>query len=237
MKSSVREIEAALVEHVTPGRAEKEKSYLKSALRHLGVPVPAVRKVAKRFAKGLAREAGVALAEALWREPVHELRMCAVEVLSARKKTLTFEDLPLLERMIRESKTWALVDPLAIDLVGHLVTAHPEASAPELDRWNADEDFWIRRSSMLALLRPLRKGGGDWKRFVRYADATLHEKEFFVRKAIGWVLREAGKQDPERVRAYVEPRVDRISGVSIREAVKPLSEDDRARLMAAYRSR
>lgn len=237
MKSSVRQIESALREHATPGRAEKEKAYLKSELRHLGVPMPAIRKVAKRFAKGLEREATLALADALWAEPVHELRVCAVEVLSARKKTLTLEDLPRLERMIREAKTWAMVDPLAIDLVGGLVAAHPERTTARLDRWIADDDFWIRRSAMLALLRPLRRGEGDWDRFVRYADATLHEKEFFVRKAIGWVLREAGKKQPDRVRAFVEPRVDRISGVSIREAVKPLDEQDRERLMAAYRAR
>ena len=90
---------------------------------------------------------------------------------------------------------------------------------------------------MLALLRPLRKGEGDWERFVRYADATLHEKEFFVRKAIGWVLREVGKERPDRALAFVEPRVARISGVSIREAVKPLEPQDRERLMAAYRAR
>ena len=62
-----------------------------------------------------------------------------------------------------------------------------------LDRWSRDEDFWIRRSAMLALLLPLRDGGGDWARFAGYADRLLEEKEFFIRKAICWVLRETSK--------------------------------------------
>jgi len=62
-----------------------------------------------------------------------------------------------------------------------------------LDRC-CDDDFWLRRSAMLGLLRPLRAGGGDFERFARYADAMLEEKEFFVRKAIGWVLREVAKR-------------------------------------------
>ena len=100
-----------------------------------------------------------------------------------------------------------------------------------------DEDFWIRRSALLALLVPLRRGGGDPDRFFRYADRLLAEREFFVRKAIGWVLREAGKRRPAEVAAWLGPRTHRASGVTMREAVKYLSEADRAALLTAYRAR
>ena len=73
---------------------------------------------------------------------------------------------------------------------------------------------------MPALLLPLRRGEGDWERFAGYADAMLDEREFFFRKAIGWVLREVSKKHPERVRGFVKPRTGRKSGVTIGEAVK-----------------
>ena len=71
-------------------------------------------------------------------------------------------------------------------------------------------------------------------RFLARADRMLEEKEFFIRKAIGWVLREAGKKRPDEVAAWLAPRTDRASGVTMREAVKYLTPADADRLMAAY---
>jgi 3-methyladenine DNA glycosylase AlkD len=141
-------------------------------------------------------------------------------------------DIDLVEQLLRESRTWALVDPLAITVVGRLFSEHSELE-DTLDRWSKDDDFWIRRSAMLALLKPLRSGGGDWARFTRYADAMLEEKEFFIRKAIGWILREAGKKNPDRVAEWIIPRAKRASGITIREAVKPLSPAQREAVLRA----
>jgi 3-methyladenine DNA glycosylase AlkD len=122
----------------------------------------------------------------------------------------------------RESRTWALVDGLSVSVMGALVERHPEL-APVLDRWAVDDDFWLRRAALLALLVPLRQGRGDFDRFGRYADAMLDEREFFIRKAIGWVLRETARKRPDLVYDWLLPRAVRASGVTIREAIKPLS--------------
>lgn len=161
--------------------------------------------------------------------------MAAAFLLDLHHRLLSAADLPLLERLIRESRTWALVDGLAGDVVGRLLLADPNTPA-SLDRWATDDDFWVRRSALLAHLRRLRAGDelGD---FGRYADAMLDEREFFIRKAIGWVLREAAKRRPDAVIAWLEPRVPRASGVTMREAVKYLPSPDAERLMAAYRAR
>jgi 3-methyladenine DNA glycosylase AlkD len=105
-----------------------------------------------------------------------------------------------------------------------------------LNGWSTDGDFWIRRSSLLAELQQLR-ARADLAPFLRRADGMLDEKEFFIRKAIGWVLREIGKRRPAEVVAWLEPRTDRASGVTMREAVKYLPPADAARLMAAYREK
>jgi hypothetical protein len=109
-------LERRLTELGTSERAAKERAYLKSELRHLGVSVPAIRSAAAELLGGhpdLDRAGILALVEALWSEPVHERRMAAVEVLDARSQVLVPEDLPLLERLLRDARTWALVDGLA----------------------------------------------------------------------------------------------------------------------------
>ena len=177
----------------------------------------------------------VALVRILWGKPVFERRMVAVLLLEAFQKMMQPADIALLERLIRQSKTWAFVDELAIAITGPLVERSPELLRI-LDRWAEDDDFWIRRSAMLALLRPLRRGGGDFRRFARYAERMLEDREFFIRKSIGWVLRETGKPQPDTVYAWLLPRTARASGVTVREAVKYLSSAQRAAVLAAYQS-
>lgn len=83
------------------------------------------------------------------------------------------------------------------------------------------------------LLVALRRGAGDFERFARYADAMLDEQEFFIRKAIGWVLRDTGRKRPDLVFDWLLPRAARASGVTVREAVKPLTDAQRAAILAA----
>jgi 3-methyladenine DNA glycosylase AlkD len=102
------------------------------------------------------------------------------------------------------------------------VASNAAATSATLDEWNEDPDsFWVRRAAMLCLLDPLRTGG-DWCRFVRYATSNLDDGEFFIRKAIGWVLREVSKRRPELVAEFVDQHGSQMSGVTMREATKYL---------------
>ena len=218
-----------------PERAEKERAYLKSDLVHYGVSVPDIRRVAKAALRDqgpVGHDDLIALVETLWAEPVHERRMACVELLDASGAVLGPDDMTLLERLLREARTWAIVDGLAASVAGTLVDREPTAAAV-LDRWAVDDDFWIRRSALLVLLVPLRRGAGDFDRFGRYAGGMLEETEFFIRKAIGWVLRDTGRKRPEMTYEWLLPRAHRASGVTIREAIKPLSDTQRAAILAA----
>ena len=230
---------AHLREVGTEDRAANEKRYLKSDLEFYGARVPEIRKAAKaalRAAKPVEHDDFIALLEELWSEPVHEMRMAAVQLAYARTDHFELDDLSLLERMLREGKTWAYVDTLAAGVVGPLLDRHPDGDAI-LDRWSEDDDFWIRRSALLAHLGPLRRGEGDWDRFTRYADAMLEETEFFIRKAIGWVLRDAARERPQMVYDWILPRAQRASGVTIRETVRHLPEAMATQVMERYRAR
>jgi 3-methyladenine DNA glycosylase AlkD len=231
-------IDVELRRHRNPARAPAEKAYLKSDLEFLGVGLPAMRetvRTVKHENSGLDRQALVALVRTLWSRPVFERRMTGVLLLEAFQPLLQPADMTLLEQLIRESKTWAFVDELAVAIVGPLVERSSELLLV-LDRWALDDDFWLRRSAMLTLLRPLRRGDGDFTRFARYAQAMLHEREFFIRKAIGWVLRETAKKRPDLVYQWILPRCTVASGVTVREAVKYLSPGQRADVLDAYAS-
>ena len=240
MRHLADQLEAELRAMGTAARAAQEKRYLKSDLEHLGVTVPALRKVVVAFLRAhpdFARDDVLGLARALWKKPIHERRAAAVEVLELRKNLLQPEDIHLVEEFLRESRGWALVDNLAASVAGDLVERFPKKLGAVLDRWAKDRDFWLRRSALLALLLPLRRGAGDFERFCGYADGMLEEKEFFIRKAIGWVLRETAKKTPERVVAWLLPRAARASGLTVREACKHLPAHDKERILAAHASR
>ena len=232
------DIERALSAGATPERAAASKAYLKIDLTFTGASVPQVRSAVRQWRRAqpaLDRSHLLAVVSYLWARPVFECRLAAVLMLTDRLTLLESADLGLVERLLRDSRTWALVDSLAADVAGSLVTRFPEKCA-ELDRWAKDQDFWIRRSAILALLVPLRRGDmTQFDRFGRYADQMLAEREFFIRKAIGWVLRETSKKRPDLVTRWLAPRAGRASGVTMREAVKYLPAADRDALMAAYR--
>lgn len=222
-------LDAALRDHANPERAEKEKQYLKSDLAHYGVPVPTIHQVATRQSRTLDRPSLLTTVTSLWDEPagspVHERRFLAADLLANRPDLLTPTDVALLERLLRQARTWAIIDTLAPRVVGPLAERYSDDMTPVLDDWASDDDFWLRRSALLAHLIPLRDGRGDWERFARYADQLLTDREFFVAKALGWVLRDTGRRRPELVLEWVRPRVAGMSAVTLREALKPFQPD------------
>ena len=239
MQGMADRLEQRLRGAADPERAEGEKRYLKSDLEFLGATMRQIRAAvseAAREQRAMTHDELLALADALWAVPMFERRMAAILVLDRFARLLSVVDVPLIERLLRESGTWALVDPLATDVLGGLVGRDPDGMTPILDRWASDGDFWIRRSSLLAELRPIR-AGATLDRFLDRADPMLEEGEFFIRKAIGWVLREAGKRRPAEVTVWLAPRTHRSSGVTMREAVKYLPAADQERLTAAYREK
>jgi len=229
------EIERTLAPLGTRRRAEGSKAYLKSDLLFLGNDTATIRLAARAWRAAHADwdvDALCALTEALWRREVFELRSFALVLLVRQAPEFAPRHLGFIERLLRDSHTWALVDEIAPRLVGPLLERHPREVGREVDRWARDPDFWMRRAAVLALLLPARRGEADWQRFGRYADPLLEDGEFFIRKAIGWVLREAATREPDRVVAFVTPRVARLSGVTWREATRKLPARERRRLDA-----
>jgi 3-methyladenine DNA glycosylase AlkD len=249
------QLEDRLAQVATPGRADQERRYLRSDLTHLGTAVPTIRRTVRSFDREhprVDRDGLWSLVTALWDHPltapVHERRMAAVELLVHHVRLLDATDAPELERLLRESRTWALVDGLAVQVVGALVLADDAGWDATLHRWAVDDDRWVRRAALLAHLPGLRRVDASrvtsdgppaptvaevFDRFGALADPMLDERDPFVRKAIGWVLREAGRRHPQLVTGWLLPRANRASGLTVREAVRHLEGGDREAILAA----
>jgi 3-methyladenine DNA glycosylase AlkD len=210
---------------------------MKSALRFHGVDAAQVKaETASYYATPPQRDALVADATALFATDGFELRWAACTLLERYEQLLAAADLPWLIELARTGACWAHVDHLATRVIDPVLERDGRIS-PRLRAWARDDDFWIRRVALLGQLRALRRGEGDFALFAELAVPMLPEREFFIRKAIGWVLREVSKQRPALVRDFVVAHAPRCSGVTWREAIKYLpprmrSAAERARASA-----
>ncbi len=222
----------------TAERAAGQKAYLKSKLAFHGVTVPFIRKTAKAFhreRRDLGRDDLLALTADLWATSYHDLRSLAIALLELYGDVLLASDMAVVEDLLRCCHTWDHVDWLSIKVAGHLASCHDRAKQV-LPVWSDDESFWLRRAALLALLTPLRAGRGDFELFARLAAGMVAEKEFFIRKAIGWVLREVAKQRPELTYAFLSEHIERVSGLTLREGAKYLSAVQQEALRERYRT-
>lgn len=196
---------------------------MKSALRFHGVDAATVRATSAAFCKAhaLDHDALVGVVDALYATDWFDLHSAAIGVLERMRALVGRDDAAWLIALVRQSACWAHVDWLATKIVPH---ALPDAPGTLLRRWARDDDFWVRRTALLAQLDVLRAGGGDFALFAELAVPMLGEKEFFIRKAIGWILRDTSKKRPELVRDFVAEHGSKMSGLTLREATRRLPE-------------
>jgi 3-methyladenine DNA glycosylase AlkD len=216
-------IRSGLQAAADPVRAAGAQAYLKSEMPSLGVGVPQVRRIVKAAAAGLPPatiDELKATVLQLWRGATwREERYAAIDLTGLRLAAGQPGMLAVYEEIIRSGAWWDLVDGVAHRL-GGLLQAHREEVTPVLRRWSTDPDFWIRRASITAQLGA--KSATDTALLASVIEANVADREFFIRKAIGWALREYAKTDPDWVRAFVQRHGEELSPLSRREALRNL---------------
>ena len=217
-------VRAALAEVADPARAPGMQAYMKSAMPYLGVSAVPLRQVCKTLFKGLAwadAETWQRDVLALWRgAEFREERYAAFELTGVKAAAL-FHDLsalPMYEEMIVTGAWWDFVDAIAGQRLWTILENEGEAMKRAMLAWSKDRDMWKRRSAILCQLRA--KQLTDLELLYACIEPSLDSKEFFLRKAIGWALRQYAWTDPAEVRRYVARQQDRLSGLSRREALK-----------------
>jgi 3-methyladenine DNA glycosylase AlkD len=220
-------------------RAKNEKAYLYSDLKHYGVSVWQRRKFLKKynpFLKSLTKKQALSLAKKLWQSPYFEIRMLALEILNLHSNELNINDMPLIEKLMRESRGWVFLDSLIIPLMPGILKKDKKAYL-YLKKWINDDDYWVRRSALLAQLLFFREGSGDRQLFFDFARSQFDESwidknykdalerkraRFFIRKAIGWTLRDMSLKNPQVVYKFLKKNKSQMSGLSFREASRRL---------------
>lgn len=212
-----------LSEAADPAKAAPMAAYLKTDMPFYGaqkaVRVPVHREAVRCFPPADRSEYRRAVL-ALWNQPHREERYLAIDYARSFPKFVTLASVPLYRRMIVEGAWWDLVDTLAIHLVGQVLLNQREVATPKITAWIDDPDMWLRRSAIIGQIA--HKQATDTDLLFDACARRMHETEFFIRKAIGWALREYAKTDPLAVIAFVTEHRDALSGLSFREATKHL---------------
>ena len=212
-----------LSEGADPAKAAPMAAYLKTDTPFYGaqkaVRVPVHREAVRCFPPADRSEYRRAVL-ALWNQPHREERYVAIDYARSFPKYITPASVPLYRRMIVEGAWWDFVDSLAIHLVGQVLLNQREATTPKVTAWIDDPDMWLRRSAIIGQIT--HKQATDTDLLFDACARRMHETEFFIRKAIGWALREYAKTDPSAVIAFVTEHRDALSGLSFREATKHL---------------
>ena len=222
----VQRLRSALWMRADASRAVQMQAYMKSEMPFLGVPAPGVRAVC-RAAFAAVRPGGPdvwrSTVIALWREATYrEERYAALELLEHPhyRPYRTMDILPLYEELVVTGAWWDTGDVIAAHGLGELLLQAPVAMAAEMRRWARDHNVWKRRSAILCQLSL----GADTDRQLLFdcIGPSVGERSFFLRKAIGWALREYGLTDPQAVAAYVGAHAGSLSALSKREALRRL---------------
>jgi 3-methyladenine DNA glycosylase AlkD len=206
-----------------PGRATGMQAYMKSVMPYHGVRMPDLRVICKRVFDehplGSCKEWQAAVL-GLWRGArFREERYAAMELAAHRRhrECRTPAILPMYEEMIVTGAWWDYVDEIA-HLVGQLLRSNPKQMRPVMRAWSKDRDLWKRRVSIICQLS--FKQDTDLELLYSNIEPNLADRDFFIRKAIGWALRQYAWTDPREVARYVRANEARLSGLSRREALK-----------------
>lgn len=205
---------------------QSDRIWMEGYMRHLfpfyGVKSQPRKEIVKSSVKQFpiqSKSELITTFETLWKEEKRELHHIAMDLGERYKKFFDASSLSFFEKMICKNSWWDSIDRIAPTLVGSLLQKHPEL-VPEMDRWIEDENMWIRRSALIYQLKYKEKT--NEKRLFTYCESRMHEEDFFIRKAIGWVLRQYARTNPKSVHKFVEKNRSELSPLSYREASKYL---------------
>ncbi|GAA4088303.1 DNA alkylation repair protein [Streptomyces shaanxiensis] len=211
---------AAYTAAADPERAVAARAYMKDVAPFLGIPTPERRALSRTVVQGTPRPTETdctAVALRCWQLPEREYHYFAVDYLRRHVGRCSSGFLPVARHLITTVSWWDTVDALAAHVVGGLVAADPELTA-DMDGWIVDDDLWVARTALLHQLR--YKENTDTERLFAYCLRQSAHPDFFIRKAIGWCLREYAKTDPDAVRDFLARERGRFAPLSVREALK-----------------
>lgn len=227
----ITQLEKALRSKGNATDAGAMKRYVRDKFEFYGLKSPIRRGIMKGILAGkdnglLAKDVRE-FAQMLWGKPRRELQYIAMEFLAKHRKILCEnqadfeENIEFFKMLVTSKSWWDTVDMVAYKLVGYLVQTHPTKGKPVMLEWISSDDMWMRRTAILHQL--CCKESTDEDMLFQFCLARCHEQEFFIRKAIGWSLRDYARAKPNKVKKFLQQHKDSLSKLSFNEAAKHLN--------------
>lgn len=230
-KTLIALVQKELHARANAGKAKEMQAYMRTEMPFYGVQkperTPIYRQVASEFCPASPAEYEKYVL-ALWNLPHREEKYIALDYACRFKSMITPERMPLFRKLIEEGAWWDFVDVVAVNLVGQILLQNREKTKKLIDLWGDDDDMWIRRTSIIC--HNHHKEQTDHRQLFSTCTRLMPEKEFFIRKAIGWALREYSYHAPDAVIDFVTKNESALSPLSYREAVKALVRNGKFRI-------
>jgi 3-methyladenine DNA glycosylase AlkD len=215
-----RDVRGALEPLANAKLAAGMHAYMRGRFEYLGIQTPirraAVAPLIKAFKPADAAELRKA-ADGLWQMREREYQYVAADLLARYEAVLSLDDLPWLLSLAEDKSWWDTVDCI-VKVVGKIVRRSGTKGKRAMDAAVKHKNFWVRRIAMLHQLG--LRDEVDTDRLFRYAELLAEEKEFFIRKAIGWALRDYAWHDWRAIEKFLKSAQGRLSGLTVREASK-----------------
>jgi 3-methyladenine DNA glycosylase AlkD len=217
-------IRSALASAGDPVRAEGQQRYMKSAMPYRGLTSAELKALLRPLLAAYepaSRAAWEATVRELWDMATHREEWYAALAVARHRRARAWLDpdsLPLWRHLVVTGAWWDVVDETATHLVRETLAGYPQHVTPVVDAWSVDDDLWLRRTSVICQVG--RGADTDRDLLLRAVEANRDDPSFWLRKAIGWGLRDYARTDPDWVWAQVDRLGDRLSGLSRREATK-----------------
>ena len=223
----IEAVRRALAAAGDPDVAAQQQAYMKSAMPYFGLPAPRLKAELKpllRDWRPADDEQWASTVRTLWDEATHREEWYAAIAVARHRRARGWLDpasLDLWEHLVVTGAWWDVVDDVATHLVGDVLAGHRSAATPLVRAWATDDDLWLRRTAVICQIG--HRAETDLELLRHVVEANVEDTSFWLRKAIGWALRQHARTDPEWVRAEVDRLSDRLSGLSRREALKHLA--------------
>ncbi len=219
MSEFIQTLEIELIRNSNAKIAAGQKAYMRNQFEFYGIKSPLRRDIQKPFLEKnyLPPKSELEqIVKTLWNKPQREFQLIAQELVFKYTRQLEENDIDLLEYMVTHKSWWDTVDYIAVKLIGTYFNRFPNQMNTYLEKWLASDNIWLQRCCLLYQLKS--KDKMDTQRLEYIIKRLLGSHEFFINKAIGWVLREYSRTNPKWVREFTEN--NDLPKLSQREAMR-----------------
>ncbi len=220
--SDLKQILSSLRKKGDPTHARNEEKYLKTNFKCYGVYGTELHLSLNEFCKShkdISKADLLYLLDSLWTSKYHTEKTFAIKLVSKYISLFGPKDIPYFKKWLKESDGWCHTDYICGLVVGELVYKHPTIKKT-INCWRDDKVLWVRRASLISYIVSIRHTDRDIKDVFNNSIYLSGEKDFFIRKAIGWILREASKKYPKEVLGFVSKYENKLSNLSKKEAIR-----------------